>query len=501
MQGSQLITEAGTVIGFYGADGTKPLRGETDILEDVVAKADPTPPKYSEMRDIFTNKATEAGKKTKATHAQAKEARRAAKKLAPRGPSLAGLADLMPTTKGGKAALVAVPAVAAVAGMRAAQGHSNHPARGVGAVGSKIKSATGDVRRYRPASTFYDDGIDKSAATTGIKAAESAAAAALKKAPVAPRPALKKAPVPSAAADQARAARAAKKQAAAEAATAKRIAEGRVAQTADAVKYPGREQNPARAERKAHRMVRRGTLKAPLSSSTAWQSTDRGARRVGSFAVNEPEKALGLATAGGSALAYGAAKLSARKAAKELGRAEVAAAARKQAQITDAVKVGAAATGGVLAANAAGNKMREFSTRRDATKMRVSQGRAAQTADAIKYPDREKNRALAEQVAYSKAGVPKFLKAVPGKLKQAAENSDKIAEKVADVSGHGTRIAANAKNIKGNIDQMVTGKPPRKPGLTGNQKLMLGGAAAAGGLLVGRQLTTPRPYPYQQQRG
>ena len=467
MQGSQLITEAGTVIGFYGADGTKPLRGETDILEDVVAKADPTPPKYSEMRDIFTNKATEAGKKTKATHAQAKEARRAAKKLAPRGPSLAGLADLMPTTKGGKAALVAVPAVAAVAGMRAAQGHSNHPARGVGAVGSKIKSATGDVRRYRPASTFYDDGIDKSAATTGIKAAESAAAAALKKAPVAPRPALKKAPVPSAAADQARAARAAKKQAAAEAATAKRIAEGRVAQTADAVKYPGREQNPARAERKAHRMVRRGTLKAPLSSSTAWQSTDRGARRVGSFAVNEPEKALGLVTAGGSALAYGAAKLSARKAAKELGRAEVAAAARKQAHITDAVKVGAAATGGVLAANAVGNAVN--SRRKDA--------------------------------GVAKAGVPKFLQAVPGKLKQAAQNSDKISEKVADVSGHGTRIAANAKNIKGNIDQMVTGKPPRKPGLTGNQKLMLGGAAAAGGLLVGRQLTTPRPYPYQQQRG
>jgi hypothetical protein len=68
-----------------------------------------------------------------------------------------------------------------------------------------------------------------------------------------------------------------------------------------------------------------------------------------------------------------------------------------------------------------------------------------------------------------------------------------VGDWIADI----TRTTRNARGISDDVREMMNLK--QKPMFTRGQKIALGGAGV-GGLMIGRNLAGPKPYPYQQQQ-
>jgi len=99
-------------------------------------------------------------------------------------------------------------------------------------------------------------------------------------------------------------------------------------------------------------------------------------------------------------------------------------------------------------------------------------------------------------------GVKDVLGAAGKKLKRVADPAwqKKTSAQIADLSGDASRAATNARSVVNDVKNMVVPASKRKkPGMSMGQKAALGGAGV-GGLLIGRELSGPKPYPYQQQR-
>ena len=357
---TQIITEAGTVIGIYDPKNEQPhLTRDTEV-----SKADPATP--ADWDTAVKTALAAFNAKAKAATA-AKPAKKALKQVA---------VDALPKSTAGRAALVAVPAAAALAASETSR--------------SKIKAkydATRDMRHYRPASPYYDDGFGK----------------AMPKFKVGPP---------------------------------KWMGEPKPDQTLGA-KFPGKRKSVPKAVFDETKTAREGLKNAVL---------------------NNPENTIGAigAVATGTTAAAGAAKaaLASRKAAKLKAVKD----AHRRQNIRDAALVGA-----VAAPVALGTRM--LTRKQDAVEKGILSG-AGKRLKQLGDPDLQK----------------------------------KVAGQIADLSGDAARTSTNLKATVGNVRDALIPASKRKPkSLTLGQKAAIGGAGV-GGLLVGRELSGPKPYPYQQQR-
>jgi hypothetical protein len=395
---TQIITEAGTVIGIYDPkDDQEHLTGTSEVISkgppsEVISKgpapsrpspANPTP-SASPTASYLPGRAPGDWDKmvTDSMNAIREKAKKAAAGSKPAEKK--GLrqiaADALPKSTTGKAAMVAVPAAAALAASE-----SNR---------SKVKAkyaASRDIRHYRPASPYYDDGFGK-------------------------------------------------------------------------MWTPKFMSNPKKSK----------TLKAALKhrSSVPRAAYDKARPVAAQYADTLTHNADAQRAAAGAVMGAGSAAVgavAARRAAKAAAKAKMLKDAKRAQNVRDAALVGA-----VAAPVALGTRM--LTRKRDVEKSdEVEKGAVA---DALKVGGKK-------------------LKNLGRKAADPA-TAKKFGDATANLSNAGARVTTNARSMQNDVLAMM-GKPKKKPGLTTGQKAGLG-AAGVGGLLIGRQLSGPKPYPYQQQR-
>lgn len=350
---TQIITESGTVIGIYD-----PKDDQEHITHD------------SEISKATLEDSVGEGLKGLKAKIEAKAAANAPK---PKKTLRAAATDVLPKTRTGKVALVGIPATAALLASETNRGK----------VRTKYQESR-DVRHYRPASVYYDDGFGK-------------------------------AWVP---------------------------------------KWMG---SPAKSKTMA------GAMKGRTSVPRAVHDKLRPVgQKLADAATSDANliPALGLAATGVTAAAGSVkAARAARKAAKRKMLADI----QRRQNIRDAAVVGAVAAPVALGARALSNRKSDV-----------------------------------EKGMVSEAG--KKLKKV---ITQAADpvTQKKVSGQIADMSGDAARTATNVRSVVNDAKQALIPNYKQKGGrgLSTGQKVALGGAGV-GGLLVGRELSGPKPYPYQQQR-
>jgi hypothetical protein len=403
-----------------------------------------------------------------------------------------------PTTRTGKVAL----------GLAAAGG--------VAAINQKrIKTKAGetrDVRRYRPASLHYDDGLGKSAEE--IVKDWVASVPPHKQLPIVP-----KASAPSAGATPKRITATVNPNSLRDAAKSKLDAEA-----AEKAAKRAESATKARITREANARVKaaadQAQAKGPpkLTAKEFRQKATQGARSIAdetARAATHPENMkllAGLGAMGATGAAGGVGRLlrRGRKSPEDIANSRRAveearaagAAQRKAAQQIRHMKIGGGAAAGVagtaLLANALANKHRRpvYELEGASKSMDTIEKGPISGAKKIFASATPKSRRLKAHVKSRGAS---------GLAEDAATGTEKLAATVADISGHATRTSRNVKSVIQDINDVKGGnyntaaaQAAKKPRFSTTQKVV-GGGALAGGLLIGHNLAGPKPYPYQQQ--